>query len=86
MKTTQADRVLKHLKEHGSIDCNYAYQFLGIKHNSLARVIYDLRQRGIKIITKDRPAKNIFGEDIYISWYELPDEDKLKREGDTFAN
>jgi len=77
---SQKDRVRTWLETHGRIDCNDAYQRLGIKHNSLCNAIFDLRNEGMEIETKSADSTNMWGEPVKISWYEYH-----RKDGDQFC-
>ena len=71
-KTTQADRILNYIKDHGSITSLEAFQNLGCTR--LSGRIYDLRQMGydIKSEMKDVPAR--YGR-TRVAVYTLTDEE-----------
>lgn len=69
MKQTQCERVIRHLKEVGSITSAEAMQEYGIYR--LASRINDLKKNGIKIITNMVTAKNRYGEPTHFAKYSL---------------
>lgn len=69
MKTTQCDRILRHLKEYGSITDNEATSKYGIRR--LASRIYDLKKRGVDIVSERVNGKNRYGEATHFSVYRL---------------
>jgi len=68
---TQNDRIMNHLKEHGSITQLVAMQEYGIYR--LASRISDLRSEGIKIKRTMVKGKNRYGEDTCFAEYRLED-------------
>lgn len=75
MAVTQCDRILRHLKDYGSITPLEAMNEYGIMR--LAARINDLRAQGIDIASEVKTGKNRYGEDTHFSVY------RLKKEGDT---
>lgn len=69
MKTTQCDRILRHLKDHGSITSLEAMQEYGIMR--LASRINNLKNMGYNIISITEKSKNRYGEVIHYSVYML---------------
>lgn len=69
MKITQCDRILRHLKDYGSITSLEAMQEYGIMR--LASRINDLKCRGIRIISETKSSKNRYGETTHYSVYKL---------------
>ena len=59
MKITQCDRILRHLKDYGSITSLEAVNEYGIMR--LASRINDLRAQGIAIVSEVRTGKNRYG-------------------------
>jgi hypothetical protein len=72
MKTTQCDRILRHLKDYGSITSLEAVTEYGIMR--LASRINDLRAQGIAIVSEVGTGKNRYGEVTHFSVYRLADE------------
>lgn len=69
MKTTQCDRILRHLKEYGSITDLEAYTKYGIRR--LASRIHDLKRRGVDIISERVNGRNRNDEPTHFSVYRL---------------
>lgn len=59
MKMNQCDKVLKYMKEHGSITQREAVYHLNVFR--LSARISDLRESGVKIRTENEPNKDEFG-------------------------
>lgn len=72
MKITQCDRILRHLKDYGSITSLEAVNEYGIMR--LASRINDLRAQGIAIVSEVRTGKNRYGEDTHFAVYKLKEE------------
>ena len=72
MKITQCDRILRHLKDYGSITSLEAVNEYGIMR--LASIINDLRAQGIAIVSEVRTGKNRYGEDTHFAVYKLKEE------------
>lgn len=73
MKTTQCDRIVRHLQDHGSISSIEAIGEYGILR--LASRINDLRERGYSIISETKKGKNRYGETTHYSVYRLAEGD-----------
>jgi len=71
-KLTQADRVLRHLKDNGSITSWEAIQQYGITR--LSAKIYDLKHEGYVINSEYETAKNRYGENVSFKRYILMEE------------
>lgn len=69
MKTTQCDRILRHLRDYGSITSLEAITEYGILR--LASRITDLKKRGYKITSETKKSKNRYGESVHFSVYRL---------------
>ena len=69
MKTTQCDKVMRHLEDHGSITSIEAFNEYGILR--LASRINDLRAQGIAIVSETATGKNRYGETTRYSVYRL---------------
>lgn len=69
MKTTQCERILRHLRDYGSITQGEAYSEYGITR--LASRINDLKKRGCRISSETVTGKNRYGEDTHFSLYRL---------------
>jgi hypothetical protein len=72
MKTTQCDRILRHLKDYGSITSLEAVTEYGILR--LASRINDLRAQGIAIVSEVASGRNRYGETTHYSVYRLAEE------------
>lgn len=71
MKTTQCERILRHLRDYGSITQKEAYAEYGITR--LASRINDLKKRGCRISSVTVEGKNRYGEATHFSLYRLED-------------
>ena len=69
MKINQCDRILRHLKDHGSITSMEAVNEYGIMR--LASRINDLRDQGVAIVSETATGKNRYGETTHYSVYRL---------------
>lgn len=69
MKTTQCERILRHLRDYGSITQGEAYSEYGITR--LASRINDLKKRGFRISSETVEGKNRYGEATHFSLYRL---------------
>ena len=69
MKVTQCERILRHLKDYGSITSLEAVTEYGIMR--LASRINDLKNRGYHIISETKTSKNRYGESVHYSVYRL---------------
>ena len=69
MKITQKDRILRHLKDFGSITSLEAITEYGILR--LASRINDLKRQGYHIISETKTSKNRYGETTHFSVYRL---------------
>ena len=66
---TQCDKILRHLKDYGSITSLTAMQEYGIMR--LASRINDLRSEGIAIVSEMKTGKNRYGETTHFAVYRL---------------
>lgn len=66
---TQADRILRHLEDFGSITQAEAYSEYGIMR--LASRIDELRQKGVPIVTECVRGKNRYGEPTRYGRYRM---------------
>ena len=67
---SQADRLLNYLQTHAGITPDVAYTKLGIYR--LSARVFDLRDKGYKILTTMIPVKSKFnGEEVYVARYSL---------------
>jgi len=71
MKTTQLNRILRHLDIYGEISSAVAMQEYGIAR--LASRIHDLKCMGYKFVSEYRTTKNRFGEPVTYKVYKLAD-------------
>lgn len=69
MKTTQCDRILRHLRDYGSITSLEAISEYGILR--LASRINDLKNQGYPISKKMGKGKNRYGEVTSFAVYSL---------------
>ena len=69
MAVTQCDRILRHLKDYGSITSLEAVTEYGIMR--LASRINDLRAQGIAIVSETNTGKNRYGETTHFAVYRL---------------
>ena len=74
MKTTQCEKILRHLKDHGSITSIEAITEYGILR--LASRINDLRTQGVAIVSEMASGKNRYGEVTHFSVYRLDNTEK----------
>lgn len=65
----QCDRILRHLKDYGSITAQEAIQEYGCMR--LAARISDLRASGVAIVSETVAAKNRYGETTHFAVYRL---------------
>lgn len=72
MKDTQCDRIIRHLKDYGSITSLEAMQEYGIMR--LASRITDLKSRGYQITSSTKSSKNRYGETTHYSEYRLKED------------
>lgn len=66
---TQTERVLRHLKDFGSITTLEAFREYGITR--LSARIYDLKMQGYGIEAKKETARNRYGEKVSFNTYRL---------------
>lgn len=69
MAITQCERILRHMKDYGSITSLEAVNEYGIMR--LASRINDLRAEGIAIVSEMRTGKNRYGETTHFAVYRL---------------
>lgn len=72
MKTTQCDRILRHLREIGPITQADAYREYGCQR--LAARIADLREQGYPIRKETKTSKNRYNESVSFAEYHLEEE------------
>ena len=75
MKITQCDKVLRHLRDHGSITAVEAFSEYGILR--LAARISDLKERGHNITSEIKHGKNRYEEPVHYSVYRLTEEKEI---------
>lgn len=68
-KTNKTEKVLNHLKEHGTITSLEAIELYGATR--LAAIIFTLRKRGLEIETMDIPFTDRFGVKSHYGKYIL---------------
>ena len=73
MKITQNDRILRHLKDYGSISSLEAITEYGILR--LASRISDLKGQGINIVSETKTGKNRYGETTHFKVYRLAEKE-----------
>lgn len=72
MRTTLKDRVLAHLREHGSITSLEAIKEYGATR--LSAIIFELRAEGYDIDTDFETSKNRYGDKVTYARYVLREE------------
>lgn len=72
MKTTQCERIIRHLIDYGSISSIEAITEYGILR--LAARISDLKRQGVNIVSENKTGKNRYGETTYFKVYRLAEE------------
>lgn len=65
---TQVQRVIEHIREHGSITPFEAFD-LGITR--LAACVYDMRQNGIPVVTETVESVNRYGDPVRFARYKI---------------
>lgn len=70
-KPTQCDKILKYIRDFGSITSWQAYQELGV--TQLGARIYQLKERGYKFNKTRVKTKNRYGEPTHFDEYRLVD-------------
>ncbi len=78
MKENQCDRILRHMREYGSISSIEAFSEYGILR--LASRINDLKKRGHIISSTTGTAMNRYGEVTHFSVYKLIELKQNERE------
>ncbi|HKM01831.1 MAG TPA: helix-turn-helix domain-containing protein [Sedimentibacter sp.] len=71
MKQTQCERILRHLKDNGSITTWEAFTEYGITR--LASRIWDLKQQGYKFKKNFETKKNRYDENVSFVKYKIID-------------
>ena len=72
MKTTQCERIIRHLCDYGSISSIEAITEYCILR--LAARISDLKRQGIAIVSETKTGKNRYGETTSFMVYRLAEE------------
>ena len=75
MKLTQCDRILRHMRDYGSITSLTAITEYGILR--LASRINDLRKRGFIIVSETAVGENRYKEKVHYSVYRLIEEKEI---------
>lgn len=70
---TQCERILRHLKDYGSITSMTAITEYGILR--LASRISDLKRRGYNIISETKTGKNRYNEATHYKVYKLAEKE-----------
>lgn len=73
---TQCERVLKYMKDFGSINSLQAITDLGIMR--LAARISNLREAGYRIDRQIVKSRNRYGEPVYFAEYKLMEKETLR--------
>lgn len=66
---TRKDRVLKYMRDFGSITSWEAFRELGVTR--LSAVIFDLKKDGYEIASKSESTRNRYGDKVTFSRYRL---------------
>lgn len=72
-KPTQCDKIIKYIKEFGSITAYEAFIDLGI--TQLAARIFELKRKGFVFETEIKQTKNRYGETVHFKEYKLVHEE-----------
>ena len=72
MAITQCERIIRHMKDYGSISSHEAVIEYGIMR--LASRISDLKAQGVAIETEYKTGKNRYGENTHFAVYSLREE------------
>lgn len=75
-KMTQCDRILRHMKDYGSIDPMVALREYGCMR--LASRIADLKDKGYEILSERTIGKNRYGEQVSYCVYRLSNPVRVK--------
>lgn len=73
MKPSQKERILKYIKDFGSVSSYEAYRDLGI--TQLGARIWELKKDGIEIRTRWKSSLNRYGEKVLYKEYYLEGEE-----------
>lgn len=77
MKTTQCERIIRHLLDYGSISSLEAITEYGILR--LASRINDLKRNGVNIISETKTGKNRYGETTHYKVYKLAEAETVEK-------
>lgn len=66
---TQTERILRHMKDYGSITPDVALREYGVMR--LSSRIYDLKKSGVGIVSEDVTGRNRYGEPVRFARYRL---------------
>lgn len=69
MKENQCARIVRYIKDFGSISTKEAFNDLGITR--LSGRIYDLKKKGVPITDRMEKSKNRYGEDVSYKRYSI---------------
>lgn len=69
MKENQCVRIVRYIKDFGSISTKEAFNDLGITR--LSGRIYDLKKKGVPITDRMEKSKNRYGEDVSYKRYSI---------------
>lgn len=72
-KLTQCEKIIRHLREYGSISSLEAITEYGILR--LASRVSDLKRRGYNIVGETKTGKNRFGESTSFKVYRLTEKE-----------
>lgn len=72
MKPSQKERILKYIKDFGSVSSYEAYRDLGI--TQLGARIWELKQNGVEIRTRWKSSLNRYGDKVLYKEYYLEEE------------
>lgn len=76
MKMTQCDRIMRHMRDYGSITSAEAISEYGIYR--LASRVNDLRRQGVPIAREMRTSKNRYGDPVSFAAYSLVEETNIR--------
>lgn len=71
---TQCEKILRHIKDYGSITAMEAMQEYGIMR--LASRINDLRREGIEIVSEVKSGLNRYGDTVHFAVYRFKEDKK----------
>ena len=73
-KISQKQRVIKYIKDFGSITTFQAYSDLGVTR--LSAVMYNIKKDGIKVKTETGKAKNRYGDSTCFARYSFVEQNE----------